>query len=119
MTNDEVYALEEIAEHCFGGYLTIPKGSICKVENNIIYYNSIPVCDLDSGMGESFCPNEPDTIKHHELLNQILPLDPPTTDMDKWSKLGETTPWGWKWFSEILKFSNDELESLLQDLSYK
>ena len=115
---DEVYALEEITEHCFGGFLHIPKGTICKVKDNTIYYKNTPVCHLDSGLGkDSFCLNLPEVIKHEELLRQILPLDPPKGDSNKWSKLGEETPWGWKWFSEILEFSNDELESLLEELS--
>lgn len=104
-------------------------GTVCRVENEAIYHGNRFICMVGSETGKNFCINTENEIKRADILEELIPLDPPgfyhkdflnpedTTEKYYdmyWSNWGEDSPWGWQWNNEILELPVYKLEELLR-----
>lgn len=114
----ELYTRFDIHKLCIGGYMDIPKGSICHLEDNMIFYNNKLVCYAESETATNFCENTLEAIEKADLLDAILPLDPPVNN-NYWNQFGEYSYRGWQWYEDILYQSNSFLKHLLEKIQNK
>lgn len=114
MEMKEVYLRKPIKKECIGGFFDLPRGTICYETSNLIIYDEKVICYASSETGKSFCDNDPYTIEHLDILDELIPLDPPEEMQEG---LGEFHPMGWwQWYEEVLERPNDELRELLNKI---
>lgn len=116
----ELFTRIPIKKNCIGGFMDLPRGTICLTDEDFIYYENKPVCKFNSETGKKFCENDAEIVKCKDLLDELLPQDPPiekdTVD-DFWKNYGEWCGlWGWKWEPKILDMNSSELQELLDHI---
>lgn len=113
----EMYARKGLRITGFGGFVKFYQGAICDLDEHTgtISYQGIPFCNKDSQIGKNFVPNNQESIERADILDQLLPLDPPDRS-DYWLDYGSNSPWGWQWNEWLLQAPVYYLKNLLKKI---